>query len=75
MGHPLANVGVPIRGSSRFRVKIVARANPPKPYTWEIYDEVRDRCVGRSAERYRSPGEAWEAGSRFLAGMSWRVTR
>ena len=38
-----------------------------KPYGWEIYDEEDGRTVRRSAARFRSSAEAWQAGTAVLA--------
>jgi hypothetical protein len=54
-----------IRGPSRFRLAVKANVDPIQPYAWEIHDDERgaEEPVHRSARRYRTPKEAWEAGS------------
>lgn len=37
-----------------------------KPYGWEIYDEEDGRTVRCAPTRYRTPAEAWQAGSAVL---------
>jgi hypothetical protein len=54
-----------IRGPSRFRLAVKPISDPLQPYAWEIYDDERgaEEPVHRSARRFRTPKEAWEAGS------------
>ncbi len=54
----------PTRGPSRFRVAVKPMTDPVRPYAWEIFDEERntEEPVRRSARRFRTPKEAWEAG-------------
>src|SRR3954469_1156671 len=62
-----------IPGPSRFRVRVQLVGAGLRPYGWEIYDEDDDRTVRRSAVRFRSSAEGWQAGmtaSRFGAGAS-----
>jgi len=40
--------------------------NGPRPFSWEVYDEEDGRSVRRSARRYRTSSEAWQAGSAVL---------
>jgi hypothetical protein len=42
--------------------------DPLRPYAWEVYDDERgtEKPVHRSARRFRTPKEAWEAGSMAL---------
>jgi hypothetical protein len=39
--------------------------DPLRPYAWEIHDDERsaEEPVHRSARHFRTPKEAWEAGS------------
>jgi len=39
--------------------------DPLRPYAWEIHDDERgtEKPVHRSARHFRTPKEAWEAGS------------
>ena len=57
-----------VRGPSRFRPAVKPSSDPPRPYAWEIHDDERgaEDPVRRSAERFRTPKEAWEAGSTAL---------
>jgi len=56
-----------IRGPSRFRLAVKPLSGPLRPYGWEIYgDDHGDEPVHRSARRFRTPKEAWEAGSMAL---------
>ena len=56
-----------VPGPSRFRVRVQLVAAGLRPYGWEIYDEDDGRTVRRSAERFRSSAEAWQAGAAVLA--------
>ncbi len=51
------------RGGSRFRLRVVLIDRGPRPYGWEIYDDDDGKRVCRSKRRFRTPAEAWEAGS------------
>ena len=52
-----------VRGPSRFRLAVKPLSVPLRPYGWEIYDDDRgEEPVRRSAIRFRTPREAWEAG-------------
>jgi hypothetical protein len=57
-----------IRGPSRFRLAVKPISDPLRPYAWEVYDDERgtEKPVHRSARRFRTPKEAWEAGSMAL---------
>jgi hypothetical protein len=55
-----------VRGPSRFRVR-VQLVGGFRPYGWEIYDEEDGRPVRRSRSRFRTPAEAWRAGTAVLA--------
>lgn len=37
-----------------------------KPYGWEIFDEEDGKTVRRVPNRFRTPAEAWQAGSAVL---------
>src|SRR6185437_16748021 len=60
-----ATLLAPIRGPSRFRLAVKPIPDRIRPYAWEIYDDERgtEEPVHRSARRFRTPKEAWEAGS------------
>ena len=55
-----------VRGNSRFRLRICFIEGGPKPFGWEVCDEEDGRCVRRSATRFRTSSEAWQAGSAVL---------
>ncbi|MBV9653015.1 MAG: hypothetical protein JOZ42_00480 [Acetobacteraceae bacterium] len=61
-----------IRGFSRYRLSVTLAQAGPRPYGWEIRDDETDRRVRRSAEHYRTPRAAWEAGSRVLHELGAR---
>jgi hypothetical protein len=65
MAQQSATLLTPIRGPSRFRLAVKPMPDPLRPYAWEIHDDERgaEEPVHRSAKRYRTPKEAWEAGS------------
>jgi hypothetical protein len=64
MAQQSATLLTPTRGPSRFRLAVKPSLHPLHPYGWEIYDDDRgEEPVLRSARRFRSPKEAWEAGS------------
>lgn len=54
-----------IRGHSRFRLRIQFLTGL-RPYGWEIYDEEDGETVRRSAARFRTSAEAWDAGRAAL---------
>jgi len=54
-------------GPSRFRVRVQLVRPGLRPYGWEIYDQEDDSVVRRSAQRFRSSAEAWQAGMAALA--------
>jgi hypothetical protein len=64
-----------IRGPSRFRLAVKPMPDPLRPYAWEIHDDERgtEEPVPQSARRYRTPKEAWEAGSIALELIRTRV--
>jgi hypothetical protein len=57
-----------VRGPSRFRLAVKPTSDPPRPYGWEIYDDdlSTEEPFRRSARRFRTPKEAWDAGSMAL---------
>jgi hypothetical protein len=55
-----------VRGISRFRLRICFLGGGSKPFGWEVCDEEDGRCVRRSANRFRTSSEAWQAGSAVL---------
>jgi hypothetical protein len=65
MAQQSATLLTPIRGPSRFRLAVKPMPDPLRPYAWEIHDDERgtEEPVHRSARRFRTPKEAWEAGS------------
>jgi hypothetical protein len=63
MTQPAARATPILRLSSRFRLRVTLTDQGIKPYSWEIYDEHEDRVARRSKRRFRTPGEAWKAGS------------
>jgi hypothetical protein len=68
MAQQSATLLTPIRGPSRFRLAVKPMPDPLRPYAWEIHDDERgtEEPVHRSARRFRTPKEAWEAGSMAL---------
>ena len=64
-----------IQGPSRFRLAVKPMPDPLRPYAWEIHDDERgtEKPVHQSARRYRTPKEAWEAGSIALELIRTRV--
>ena len=64
--HP-APAPVPlVRGHSRFRLRVCLKESGMRPYGWEVYDEEDGRSVRQSSRRFRTPAEAWEAGTAIL---------
>ena len=55
-----------VRGHSRFRLRVCLKGGGVRPYGWEVYDEEDGRSVRKSARRFRTPAEAWEAGTAVL---------
>lgn len=60
------------RGQSRFRLRVQLVMPGFRPYGWEIYDEEDGRTVRRSAGRFRTSAEAWQAGSAVLTATDAR---
>jgi hypothetical protein len=67
MSQTAAQIRPIVPGPSRFRVRVQLVAAGLRPSGWEIYDEDDDRTVRRSAQRFRSSAEAWQAGMTALA--------
>jgi hypothetical protein len=65
MSQPASQLRPIVRGPSRFRVRVQTLPGL-KPYGWEIYDEEDGRTVRRSASRFRTSSEAWQAGKLVL---------
>jgi len=63
MSQPSEHLLSPTRNPSRFRLAIKPRSVPPRPYAWEIYDDDRGDEPIRRLASFRTPKEAWEAGS------------
>ena len=55
-----------VRGHSRFRLRVCLKEGGVRPYGWEVYDEEDGRSVRQSSQRFRTPAEAWEAGTAVL---------
>jgi len=69
----ISNPGHPGSGPSRFRLAVKSRSAPPRPYAWEIYDDEGDEePIRLSLQRFRTPKEAWEAGSIALEAIRVR---
>ena len=73
MLHRLAQHPAPVpvtlaRGHSRFRLRVCLKGDGVRPYGWEVYDEEDGRSVRQSSRRFRTPAEAWEAGTAVLDG-------
>jgi hypothetical protein len=49
-----------------FSVVVKNRANPPKPWRWEIYRAGRESAIDRSVEFFATVGEATRAGNKAL---------
>jgi hypothetical protein len=75
MAQQLAPSLTPIRGPSRFRLAVKPIPDQIRPYAWEVYDDERgtEEPIHRSARRFRTPKEAWEAGSIALELMRARA--
>ena len=54
------------RGLSRFRLRVRLVGSGVKPYGWEIYDDEDGDVVRRSAARFRTSAEAWQAGAAVI---------
>ena len=65
MSQQSATLLTPVRGPSRFRLAVKPMPDPLRPYAWEIHDDERsaEEPVHRSARHFRTPKQAWEAGS------------
>jgi hypothetical protein len=73
MSQQSATLVTPARGPSRFRLAVQSRSGPPRPYAWEIYDDEGDEePIHLSPQRFRTPKEAWEAGSIALEAIRVR---
>lgn len=75
MAQQSATLLAPIRGPSRFRLAIKPMPDQIRPYAWEVYDDEAgtEEPVRRSARRFRTPKEAWKAGSIALELIQARV--
>jgi len=51
---------------SDFSVVVKNRANPPKPWRWEIYRAGRESAIDKSVEFFATVGEATRAGNKAL---------
>jgi len=49
-----------------FSVVVKNRANPPKPWRWEIYRAGRNSAIDQSLEFFATVGEASRAGKKAL---------
>jgi hypothetical protein len=49
-----------------FSVVVKNRANPPKPWRWEIYRAGRESAIDRSVEFFATVGAATRAGNKAL---------
>lgn len=56
----------PVRGHSRFGLRVCFSGGGLKPYGWAIYDEEDGRTVRCAPNRFRTSAEAWQAGSAVL---------
>lgn len=73
MSQQSATLVTPTRGPSRFRLAVKSRSDPPRPYAWAIYDDEGDEePIRLSLQRFRTPKEAWEAGSIALEAIRVR---
>jgi hypothetical protein len=65
MAQQSATLLAPIRGPSRFRLAVKPMPDQIRPYAWEVHDDERgtEEPVHRSARRFRTPKDAWQAGS------------
>jgi hypothetical protein len=52
-----------------FRLGIKRLGRPPKPYAWAIYVGEGDAYVRLSAERFRFPSAAWDAGCKVIGRL------
>ena len=49
-----------------FSVVVKNRANPPKPWRWEIYRAGRESPIDKSVKFFATVGEATRAGNKAL---------